>query len=189
MEKQKKINTIVICGLLLVVGAMTIGFAALSQRLNIEGTANVKNASSSWNVFFSNVSSDKTGTGEFTDGPEINTTASSNKITFACDLAAPGDSCTVTATIKNGGTTSAKYKGYTLKVNNEDVTETSKVLSSGAKITVTPAASWTADTTVLAKDETGTFTIKMELPTELTSLPSTAETNNISLDINFEQNS
>lgn len=58
MEKQRRINTLVICGLLIVVGAMTIGFAALNQRLDIEGTA----------------------------------------------------------TVKNGGTTVAKYKGYTLSV-------------------------------------------------------------------------
>lgn len=120
MEKQRRINTLVICGLLIVVGAMTIGFAALSQRLDIEGTATVKSAASSWNVYFSKVDNNTAGNGSFSTPPAISTdsnnSGSDNKITFACDLAAPGDSCTVTATVKNGGTTVAKYKGYTLSV-------------------------------------------------------------------------
>lgn len=189
MEKQRRINTLVICGLLIVVGAMTVGFAALSQRLDIEGTATVKNAASSWNILFSNVESTKTGTGEFTTAPSINTDASSNKITFACDLAAPGDSCTVTATVKNGGTTSAKYKGYTLTVDDETVTGASKTLASGAIVTVTPATGWAADTKVLAQNDEGTFTVKMELPSTVTSLPENAEQTKITLSINFEQNS
>lgn len=193
MEKQRRINTLVICGLLIVVGAMTIGFAALSQRLDIEGTATVKSAASSWNVYFSKVDNDKVGTGSFSTAPTISTDSnnfgSDNKITFACDLAAPGDSCTVTATVKNGGTTVAKYKGYTLSVGGETVEGTSKTLSSGAVVTVTPADGWTADTKVLNQNDEGTFVVKMELPSSVTKLPEAAEETKVSLSINFEQNS
>ena len=97
MEKQKRINTFVICGLLLVVGAMTIGFANLSQRLDVSGTATIKGAASSWNVYFSNVTTDGIeGHASYTTTPSITTdtgnTGTNNKITFACDLSAPGDS-------------------------------------------------------------------------------------------------
>lgn len=193
MEKQKRINTIAICGLIVVVVAMTVGFAALSQRLDVSGTATVKSAASSWNVYFSNVSTDeKTGSASWTTAPAISTdssnTGSSNKITFACELAAPGDSCTVTATIKNGGTTSAKYTGYTFKVDSTTQTGTSATLSSGAVVTITPQSTWTANTTVLAQNDSGTFVIKMELPSSVTSLPANATEHSVELSINFEQN-
>ncbi len=193
MLNQRRINTFVVCGLMVVVGAMTIGFAALSQQLDIKGTATVKSAESSWNVYFSDVNTTggTVGTGEWTTAPSVSTdttnSGSKNKITFGCSLAAPGDSCTVTATIKNGGTTKATYKGYTLTVDEESETGTSVTTADGAILTITPEANWTQNTTQLEKDATGTFVIKMELPETLTSLPSTETTHNVSLSINFLQ--
>ena len=194
MEKQRRINTIVVCGLMIVIGAMTIGFAALSQRLDINGTATVKNASTSWNVYFSSVNTTGglTGTGNWATAPSVSTdstnTGSNNKIAFACDLAAPGDSCTVTAAITNGGTTSAKYTGYTFSVDGKAQSGTSVTLDSGAVITITPAASWEANTTVLKQNDTGNFIIKMELPTTVTSLPDEETSHKFEMSINFEQN-
>lgn len=193
MEKQKRINTLVICGLMIVVGAMTIGYAALSQRLDINGTAVVKSAASSWNVYFSsvNTSGGLVGTGAWTAAPAISTdssnTGSNNKISFACELVAPGDSCTVTATIKNGGTTKAKYTGYTFTVDSSTETGNSVTLSDGVVVTITPAATWTANTTVLDTNDTGDFIVKMELPSTVESLPANETTHSVSLSINFAQ--
>ena len=193
MINQRRINTFVVCGLMVVVGAMSIGFAALSQRLDINGTATVKSAESSWNVYFSDVNTTggTVGTGEWTTAPSVSTdstnSGSKNKITFACSLAAPGDSCTVTATIKNGGTTKATYNGYTLTVDDKSETGTTVTTTDGAVVTITPAASWTENTTQLEKDATGPFVIKMELPNSLTSLPSTETEHKVSLSINFLQ--
>lgn len=193
MEKQRRINTFVICGLIVVVGIMTVGFAALSQRLDINGTATVKSASSSWNVYFSNVDAGTlVGTASWAVAPKISTdsgnTGSNNKISFACDLVAPGDSCTVTATIKNGGTTQAKYTGYTLNVDSKTETGTTVTLATGAKVTITPATDWTANTTVLNQNDTGTFVVKMELPSTVNALPDTETNHTVDLSINFAQN-
>lgn len=193
MEKQRRINTFVICGLIVVVGIMTVGYATLSQRLDINGTATVKSASSSWNVHFSNVEAGTpVGTASWTAAPAISTnssnTGSDNKISFACDLVAPGDSCTVTATIKNGGTTKAKYTGYTLNIDDQTQTGTTVTLSTGAKVTITPDTNWTANTTVLNLNDTGTFVVKMELPTTVTELPTSETNHKVDLSINFEQN-
>ena len=107
MEKQKKFNYVIICGLLVAVIMMSIGYASLAQTLKMEGTATIKSASSSWNVYFSNVTPDQGNTASWTTSPTISTdtdnTGSNNKITFACELVAPGDWCSTTATIKNGG--------------------------------------------------------------------------------------
>lgn len=195
MEKQKKINTFVICALMVVVAVMSIGYAALAQRLDIAGTATVKSAASSWNVYFSGVTASTdglAGTASWTTAPAISTdssnTGSNNKISFACELTAPGDSCAVTAEIKNGGTTEAKYTGYTFKVDGTTQAGTSTTLSSGAVVTVTPAATWTENTTVLSQNDTGTFVIKMELPSSVTALPDADTEHNVELSINFVQN-
>lgn len=191
MEKQRRINTLVICGLIAVVTVMSIGFATLSQQLLISGTTTVKSSSSSWNVYFSQVTPTIAGNANFTTSPAISTdstlSGSNNKITFACELTAPGDSCTVTAEITNGGTLNALYKGYTFSVGGTTQTGTSVTLDSGAIVTVTPATGWTADTTTLASKDTGTFVIKMELPSTVTSLPSTDEETTVELTIDFEQ--
>lgn len=191
--KQRGVNTIVVCGLMVIVAIMTVGFAALSQRLDIAGTATVKSAASSWNVYFSSVNTTGglTGTGAWTTAPAVSTdstnTGSNNKITFACDIAAPGDSCTVTAEIKNGGTTVAKYTGYTFSVDGTTQSGTSVTLDDGAVVTITPATDWTADTTTLKQNDTGTFIIKMELPSTATSLPANETEHKVAVSINFEQ--
>lgn len=193
MINQRRINTFVVCGLLVVVGAMTIGFAALSQRLDINGTATVKSASSSWNVYFSNVNTTGglVGTGAWSTAPSVSTdttnTGSNNKITFACALAAPGDSCTVTVTIKNGGTTKALYNGFTLKVDSKNESGNTVTLSDGTIITITPQSDWVIGTTNVEKDQTGEFVIKMELPSTVTSLPSTDTEHTIEMSLNFTQ--
>lgn len=207
MEKQKRINTLVICGLIAVVTVMSIGFAAMSQQLQITGTASVKSTSTSWNVYFSEVSSDKANTGSWATSPSISTNSTlgntSNTITFACELLVPGDSCTVTGTVANGGTIDALYTGYNLNVktgttaNLDSSTEKTVTLDDGVVVTLTPP-SWTANTTVLipSTDTAGTnevkdgsWTIKMELPETVTTLPSEATTHTVTLDINFKQNS
>lgn len=194
MEKQRRANTVIVCGLMLVIAAMSVGFAALSQRLDINGTAVVKSASNSWNVYFSDVNTTggEVGSGKWTSAPSVSTdtdnTGSNNKISFACELVAPGDACSVTATVKNGGTIAAKYTGYTFKVDGKAETGTSVTLDSGAVVTITPAADWTEDTTVLNQNDSGTFIVKMELPTALTSLPSAEKSHKVELSINFVQN-
>lgn len=193
MEKQRRINTFVICGLMIVLGAMTVGFAALSQRLDINGTALVKSVSSSWNVHFSNVdtSNGLAGSGTWSTAPSISSDASnngsSNKISFGCELVAPGDSCEVTATIKNGGSITAKYAGYSLTIDGESKTGTSVTLDDHVVVTVTPAVDWVANTTELSQNGTGNFVIKMELPSTTEELPSEQSNHTISLSINFEQ--
>lgn len=191
MEKTKKFNYVIICGLLVTLIMMSIGYAALSQSLTISGTALIKNSSSSWNIHFSDVNSDKANTASWTTTPTISTTGtnngSNNTITFACELVAPGDSCETTATIKNGGTVKGIYNGYVFEVNDSVVSGTTTTTADGVVVTLTPATDWEENTTVLNNNDTGTFKIKMELPSTLSSLPTTDSTHKISLTVNFSQ--
>lgn len=192
MGRQKQINTMAVCGLIIAVTAMTIGFAALSQRLDISGTATVNSAAQSWNINFSKVDTTNglLGNATWATQPSVTTdtdnNGSNNKITFACTLTAPGDSCALTATVKNSGTTTAKYTGYTITVDGQNVSAGSS-LSDGTAISVTEPETWAADTTELAKDGTGDFILKAELPSTVTTLPSSTTAHSITVSINFTQ--
>lgn len=191
MEKTKKFNYVVICGLLVAVIMMSIGYATLAQTLNMEGTASIKSASSSWNVHFSNVTPNQDNTASWSTSPTVTTdetnTGTKNKIEFACELIAPGDWCSTTATVKNGGTIEALYKGYTFKVDDAEVNGTTITTDAGVIITLTPATNWTADSTILKQNDTGEFEIKMELPSSISSLPTADVSHKVSLVLDFDQ--
>ena len=191
MEKQKKFNYVIICGLIVTIIMMSIGYAALSQNLVMEGTAVIKNSSSSWNIYFSDIQSGKENAASWTVVPSISTTGTNNgtnnTITFACELVAPGDSCETTATIKNGGTLDGVYGGYTFTIDDEVVVGETKTLSDGVVVTLTPANDWTEDSTVLTKNDSGIFKLRMELPETLEKLPNSETSHDISLTVQFTQ--
>ena len=55
MEKQRKIKVMSVVALIVAVLGLTVAFAALSQTLTINGTANVDAAS--WDIHFETISS------------------------------------------------------------------------------------------------------------------------------------
>ena len=96
MEKKKII--MMLCIALLV---MTVGYAALSRVININGTAEI---TSTWNLQFTSISA----TGQTDGATEINTpSASGTTATFHVGLKAPGDEITYLITLKNLGTINA----------------------------------------------------------------------------------
>lgn len=96
--KDKK--NILIGALLFAVVAMSIGYAALSQTLNINGTATIAN----WDVEITNIESALTGTAEDKTDPSYTRTSA----TFDALLQTKGDTATYTITIENKGTIDAK---------------------------------------------------------------------------------
>ena len=96
MEKKKII--MMLCIALLV---MTVGYAALSRVININGTAEI---TSTWNLQFTSISA----TGQTDGATEINTpNASGTTATFHVGLKAPGDEITYLITLSNLGTINA----------------------------------------------------------------------------------
>ena len=101
MKKMKKHLSVVILVWLLV--GVTLGFSALSANLNISGTSRI--SSSSWDVHFQNIA--------ITSGSVTATTAPSTSnggltISYAVDLAEPGDFYEFTVDVKNAGSVPAK---------------------------------------------------------------------------------
>lgn len=114
MEKERGAKVIAIVALLIAVVGLTVGYAAYSSTLTINGTANVDPAS--WKVNFGYKTGDSlTGTikGHATEttAPTLADTTISG---FDVTLKAPGDSVTYNFLIKNSGTLNAKLANFTM---------------------------------------------------------------------------
>lgn len=137
MRKEKKEKKMV---LLLLIGVifMTVGFAAYSGILNIEGTVNVK--SNKWSIGY--IADTYKETSGSVSATAKNITAS--EYDFTTSLSKPGDFYEATLDIKNEGTFSAKiteitkstltetqqkYLEYTVTYDGTEYNETTSGLS------------------------------------------------------------
>ena len=112
MRDRKKRNIIIgsLCSLLVFMG---IGYAVLSQTLNISGTANMKGT---WDIKITDIS-EASRTGKADPGtPTISTNGVS--ASFEANLWMPGDSITYNITVKNNGNIDAALKGLVPSVEN-----------------------------------------------------------------------
>ena len=101
LHKNSNRKFIVIAIVLLL--AISIGYAALSTTLTINGTANI--AANSWLVYFTNVQV-KTGSVTATQVPTTSGT-STTTLTWAVNLQTPGDYYEYNVDVKNDGTIDA----------------------------------------------------------------------------------
>lgn len=115
MEKERGAKIIAIVALLIAVVGLTVGYAAYSSTLTINGTATVDPASWKVNFDYKNGTTSLTGT---TTGHATETTAPTLADTtisgFDVTLKAPGDSVTYNFLIKNSGTLNAKLSNFTM---------------------------------------------------------------------------
>ena len=112
MRDRKKRNIIIgsLCCLLVFMG---IGYAVLSQTLNISGTANMKGT---WDIKITDIS-EASRTGKADPGtPTISTSGVS--ASFEANLWMPGDSITYNITVKNNGNIDAALKELVPSVEN-----------------------------------------------------------------------
>ena len=151
MRDRKKRNIIIgaLCSLLVFMG---IGYAILSQTLNISGIANMRG---NWNVKITNMKlleANKTGRAENVSNTFTDTTAS-----FEANLWMPGDSIEYEVTVENQGNIDAVLndiiqtktnKDKNLKFSNSLIG--TEVLTSGSKMS---------------------FTMKVEIPEDAETLP------------------
>ena len=186
--KTDKRNYIIIA-LCLIVVVMGVGYAAFSQLLTINGTANITN---SWCVGFDNM---KTDTMEITKGISTGTeptgtmtysgTACGTNLVPNSSLSArfyqPGDQIEYTLTIVNKSTVTAAIKS--ILVDNESVTSnTTKKKDNITYIIEMP------ETTTLAPNASTTMKVIAKFQNESDiSGPYSGETKTIEVKINAEQ--
>ncbi len=113
MDSRKTKYIIIACLCLIVVG-LSIGYALLSTRLNITGTAKVP--ANEWDVIFleDEIQTTKTGMAKCDKGTIEGTSISGMSVEFT----KPGDSCTFSIPVKNNGNISAKLVDVTGKSSN-----------------------------------------------------------------------
>lgn len=103
MEKQRKIKTISVVALIVAVLGLTVAFAALSQTLTINGTANINTAS--WDIHFENLMKEEQGDATINEEPVVNkTTITGINVT----LTKPNDVAMFFVDVVNDGTINAQ---------------------------------------------------------------------------------
>lgn len=154
MKKTKRNNVLIILVVLLL--ALAVGYAAFQQVLTISGTAS---AAGTWDVKFVDPTTITTGHGT----AEI-TGEDDDVVTVNATLGFPGDGCTVTTHIKNGGTIPAKLTSLEVlnadgsaAFSDDDITITTpnisgEALAAGETCEFTFAIAWDADSEAASKD-------------------------------------
>ena len=169
MRKLKK-NTnhkLIVISIILLL-AISIGYAALSTTLTINGTANI--ASNSWLIYFTNVQV-KTGSSNATIVPTTIGTSTTTLI-WVVNLQTPGDFYEYNVDVKNDGTINAmigSLSNTSLNTNYAKYLDYTVTYSDGATI---------EQYDKLYAGETVTLKVRVEYKTDLNpeDLPETAET-------------
>lgn len=152
MKKTKRNSVLIVLVVLLL--ALAVGYAAFQQVLTISGTAT---AAGNWDVKFVQPTS-------ITEGHGTATITAEDTVTVDATLGYPGDGCTVTAHIENGGTIPAKLTSLellnadgTAAFSDEDITITipqieEEALAAGETCEFTFAVAWDADSEAEEKE-------------------------------------
>ena len=150
---NRKVQLIILLVLVCLVGTMSIAYAILSTTLNINGTAQVQDAS--WNVHFDNIQVNPYSV-------EINPVITdNNKVSFSADLTTPGDFYKFTVDIVNEGSIDAmiesiiktpeltdeekKYLRYEIEYVDGTSINDSQLLKSGETKTISVLFSYRND--------------------------------------------
>ena len=179
MRRENYIQNVIIALLAITVLAMSIGYAAYTQQLNVNGTATFSKAK--WDVHFDTSTFTETSTIKATT-KDVGNTA----ITYAVTLPKPGSEYSFTVNAKNFGTIDAnmtkitlsglteaqsKYITYTVNYNGTDYSATTDGLS-----------------IPLAAEASHTLTVKVAyvLPTAATDLPQVDTDVNLTVALGYE---
>ena len=109
--ENKSFKILAIIALCMAVAGLSIAYAALSQSLNIKGSAKAEASATDWNVHFENGSCQTTGSAEAGTFNAVGTAATLGESTFL----APGDSIVCTFDVVNEGTINAKITNVNIE--------------------------------------------------------------------------
>lgn len=164
MEKERGFRIIAVIALMVAVVGLTIGYAAYSSTLRINGTANVD--PSSWNVKFAYKTGDSlvaatTGKAVVTTQATLSDTQVSG---FNATLKAPGDSITYNFVVTNAGSLDAKLSTFTMgniscaPASESATTEEANAICSELSYTLTGVT----EGETLAANASSDLTLKLE---------------------------
>lgn len=184
MEKQKNTQMFVIAILAVAVLTMSVGFAAFSQTLNIDG--NVTVAKSIWSIAFDTASYvESSGSVTVSD---TNRTLSGTSMTYNVTLSKPKDFYEFTINVKNTGTFDANLTGITMSGLDADKAKYLKyvITYNGTEYTTT-----TEGLSIALANTTGVAPVKVRVeyiqPDDSADLPSTQVTVPLTASLTYEQ--
>lgn len=191
---ESKHKNALIGALLAVVFVMAVGYAALTQQLNITGTATINDISSNWNVHFDNTQNESSGAVDVTRGDGGSKDPSGTIVyggtnnetaTLNATLIQPGDSVKFTLTIKNYGSISANLATPSVAA---DSSSQSKGSCSGTTCTFGNITYTVGNlsTTRIGTNETATITVTATF-NELATTVGTVTTAGITVTTNASQ--
>ncbi len=176
--KQVKRSVSVIVLLLLLVG-ITVGYSALSQTLNINGTSTI--SKTTWNVHFANVT---ITTGSVTATTAPTATGNAVSLDYAVNLQKPGDFYEFTVDVKNDGTVAAKLSALPtlsgVSTAQDVYVNYTFTHSDGTAITVGET---------IAAGASKKFKVRVEFDSSISAsqLPSSEQTLNLTASMNYVQ--
>ena len=165
MRKRSKKKTGLITILLILVLLISVGYAAISTSLSINGNATIK--AQKWLVYFTNIQTTAGGVTP-TTAPTTSGT-STTELTWAVPLSTPGDFYEFTVDVKNDGSYDAMIGSLS---NTTLTTEQAKYLD--YKVTYSDGAT-IEQYDKLESGETETLKVRVEFKSEPEELPSTAQ--------------
>ena len=193
---EKKTKNVVIIALCLTLIFMGVGFAALSQNINIEATGTVS-GKDAWKVHYASFALNGKGgnaadtTPEATEGRVKYLDTSKTTATVNFTLTAPGDYVEYKGTITNFGSIDAKLSTYTSSFNTDNEYVTKTITIGGESIAANASNEVTSPAISLVKGATdGSSTdvvVRYTLKDTVTELPAEAQTVTDSIVFGFVQ--
>ena len=185
-NKNRKIIVVAIVLLLLI----SIGYAALSTTLTINGTANI--SATSWKVYFTNLQVTN-GSVTATTAPSIPSgSTSTTSLSYTVTLQQPGDFYEFTVDVKNGGTINAKIAdngvtNSTLTQAQDTYVNYTVAYSDGTPIAAGDKLS-KLGATINSIGDTRTIKVRVEYDPNVTPAQINALEDDITLTLNFGLN-
>jgi len=185
-DNRKVLYVLVAIALILSVAGISIGFAAMSQELTINGQAEVTPAT--WKIKFTNL-----GTPQITGDASVATTPTLTDTHFGnydVVLTKPGDSVVYTFDVKNAGTLDAKLTAYNFATPTFTGTGTNAAADATiAQTNVVYTLTYSDGSAIgvndtLAAGESKTLRLTVEYPATATTLPE-AEVDITGMDVTF----
>lgn len=190
-SKENRVRNVVLGVLAVSLIGLTIAYAQLTQRLNINGTA--KSKSNTWDIHFENLKSTVTGNAVLSQDNPLTIVSNSTTISGSVgNLSLPGDSIVYTFDIANKGTISAQLSAdpiiSTPECSSNDATGAT-VVCENVIYTLTYADGSKIKTgDILEKGEKKTAKLTLSLKNSMSAVPSAeVDITNIAAVLNYNQ--
>ena len=190
-SKENRVRNVVLGVLAVSLLGLTVAYAQLIQRLNINGTA--KSKSNTWDIHFENLKSTVTGNAVLSQDNPLTIVSNSTTISGSVgNLSLPGDSIVYTFDIANKGTISAQLSAdpiiSTPECSSNDATGAT-VVCENVIYTLTYADGSKIKTgDILEKGEKKAAKLTLSLKNSMSAVPSAeVDITNIAAVLNYNQ--